>query len=325
MLHHTRARASLIPKSAPRSAEPAVSQHSLQPYSANVQSTPHDVRSTLQHVRNTLRDDDDRSRRERTEPHHRDHPERGASRLRFTAAFWLPRSCGWTPILGAVPAPTDAISIELFQTEVIEAVAEAPSLASAASLASVEAEAGASHDAARAAAATDVAKPAPAVEMAAVEPPTPETAQRDTLKVSKFCRAQKKPPTQLDKSEARPAPSKEIDRPRKQQEPERREKDRPQKTAKLTDPDAIDKSDAKASKKGGAPFKANTGSAAAKARVSGSTGSADQLRGDGPRSRGCAEARRRRRRGTVVISFGVTSSGGLALRQHFSLLGRPQP
>jgi periplasmic protein TonB len=211
---------------------------------------------------------------------------------------------------GAVPAPTDAISIELFQTEVVEAVAPAPSLASAASPASVAVEAGAQRDVAPAATASEIAKPAPPVEVAAVEPPASETA-REIPKGLEVLKGAAETTDAVGKDEERPAPAKEIERPRKQREPERREKDRPQKTAKLTDPDATDKSDAKASKKGGAPSKANTGSAATKARVSGSTGSAVNYAAIVRARVAARKPGGGGRRGTVVISFGVTSSGGL--------------
>lgn len=211
---------------------------------------------------------------------------------------------------GAVPAPTDAISIELFQTEVIEAVAQAPSLAAAASPASVEAEAGAQHDAAAAASAMEIAKPAPAEEMAAVAPPAPDNAE-DAPNGLEVLQGAVETPDAAGKEQVRPTPANAEERPRKQQERERREKDRTQKTAKLTEPEAIDRSDAKASKKGGAPSKANKGAAAAKARVSGSTGSAVNYAAIVRARVAARKPGGGGRRGTVVISFGVTSSGGL--------------
>jgi len=220
----------------------------------------------------------------------------------LAAAFvWLES----TP--GAVPAPTEAISIELFQTEILEAVEQAPSLASAASPASVETEAGAKQESSAAAAALDIVKPAPAPleEMAAVAPPEPDTAE-DAPKGLDVLQGAEETPDAAGKDQARPAPAKAEARPRQQQE-----RVRLQKTAKLTDPAAADKSDAKPSKKGGAPSKANTGSAAAKARVSGSTGSAVNY---AAMVRARVAARKPGgggRRGTVVIAFGVTRSGGL--------------
>lgn len=207
---------------------------------------------------------------------------------------------------GAVPAPTDAISIELFQTEVLEAVAQAPSLEAAASPASVEVEAGAEHEAAAATSAMEVAKPAPAEEMAAVAPPSPDTAE-DAPHGIEVLQGAVETPDAAGSERARPTPTREKAEERPQKPKERAR----QKTAKLTDPDAVDRSDAKGSTKGGAPSKANKGSAAAKARVSGSTGSAVNY---AAMVRARVAARKPGgggRRGTVVISFGVTSSGGL--------------
>lgn len=208
---------------------------------------------------------------------------------------------------GAIPVPTDAISIELFQTEVLEAVEQAASLEAAASPATVETEAGAQRDAAASAAAMDVVKPAPIEEMVAVAPPDPDTAE-DAPKGLDVLKGALETPDAAGKEHARPAqpPAKAEERPRKPQE-----KTKPQKTAKLTDPSATDRTDAKASKKGGAPSKANSGSAASKARVSGSTGSSVNY---AAMVRARVAARKPGgggRRGTVVIAFGVTRSGGL--------------
>lgn len=208
---------------------------------------------------------------------------------------------------GAIPVPTDAISIELFQTEVLEAVEQAASLEAAASPATVETEAGAQRDAAASAAAMDVVKPAPIEEMVAVAPPDPDTAE-DAPKALDVLKGALETPDAAGKEHARPAqpPTKAEERPRKPHE-----KTKPQKTAKLTDPSATDRTDAKASKKGGAPSKANSGSAASKARVSGSTGSSVNY---AAMVRARVAARKPGgggRRGTVVIAFGVTRSGGL--------------
>ena len=215
---------------------------------------------------------------------------------------------------GAIPVPTDAISIELFQTEVLEAVEQAASLEAAASPATVETEAGAQRDAAASAAAMDVVKPAPIEEMVAVAPPDPDTAE-DAPKGLDVLKGDLETPDAAGTEHARPAPppvkaeappTKAEERPRKPHE-----KTKPQKTAKLTDPSATDRTDAKASKKGGAPSKANSGSAASKARVSGSTGSSVNY---AAMVRARVAARKPSgggRRGTVVIAFGVTRSGGL--------------
>lgn len=213
---------------------------------------------------------------------------------------------------GAIPVPTDAISIELFQTEILEAVEQAPSLEAAASPASVEAEAGAQRDAAASATAMDVVKPAPIEEMVAVAPPDPDTAE-DAPKGLDVLKGALETPDAAGKEHARPAPAKTEAPPTKAEERPRkpREKTNPQKTAKLTDPSATDRTDAKASKKGGAPSKANSGSAASKARVSGSTGSSVNY---AAMVRARVAARKPGgggRRGTVVIAFGVTRSGGL--------------
>lgn len=218
---------------------------------------------------------------------------------------------------GAAPAPTEAVTIELIQTEVLEAIEQADAVA-AASPASLAAESGATHEAMPAPAARDIAEPTPEQEIAAVAPPEPETAEDapkgleliEGAAVSEEAAGREKPAPTRKKAEQR--------RDEKPKEPKR-----PQKTAKLTDPRETGKSEAAPSKKGGAASKANKGSDAAKARASASSGSAVNY---AAMVRARVAARKpagQGSRGTVVIAFGVTRSGSLGYASIARSSGNP--
>lgn len=214
---------------------------------------------------------------------------------------------------GAVPKPTEAISLELFQTEVIEAVAVSQLTESAASLASVEQDPGESADSLESS----------STAQAAVEPPS-EVAVREQTE------------TQVDDAKgfdvlkgagkSDEAIGQERSEPRRKLEREPEFKKRPAKpikTAKLTDPSKDQDTESARKKKGAAASRASKGSAQSSARVSASSGSAVNY---------AAQVRARvasrkpgggGKRGTVVISFGVTRSGGLSYASIARSSGNP--
>lgn len=217
------------------------------------------------------------------------------------ALYWIDQ----TP--GAIATPTEAVSIELLETEVLEAVETVAALEAAASPSSVHSNPGeAAESAASSTKPTSELRPAaPTEEIAAHEPPAEATASQDVEAVQGTLETDT--PTGAEQPDKQPA--KEMtDRPSR----ETVQKKRPARTAKLTDPSAQREATSEAKKKGAAESRAAKGSAAAKGRVSASAGSSinyaalvrARVAGRKPAGGG--------RRGTVVVAFGVTRSGGLA-------------
>lgn len=226
------------------------------------------------------------------------------------AIVWLDE----TP--GAAPAPTEAVTIELLRTEVLEAIEQAEAIA-AASPASIAAESGAMHEATPAAATRDIAEPTPEQEIAAVAPPEPETAE-DAPKGVELIEGAALSEDTAGREKSAPARKKAEPRP----DEKRKEPKRPQKIAKLTDPLPTGKSET-ASKKGGAASKANKGSDAAKARASASAGSAVNYAAIVRARVAARKPAGQGRRGTVVIAFGVTRSGSLGYASIARSSGNP--
>lgn len=185
---------------------------------------------------------------------------------------------------GATEWPTEAISLDLLPSAVVEVAAEAPSPEAAASPASVASVPG-----------SDEADAVPAVQadtlaaLEAVRPAEIEESAPQGLDV-------------IEGTEVQDAPAgREAERPRKQKKDAAREESRPAR-----------EKPADARRKGGVAARASAASAAASGRVSASTGSvldyAARVRarvvGHKPVGAG--------RRGTVVVAFGVSRSGGLS-------------
>ncbi|MGE0024755.1 MAG: TonB family protein [Hyphomicrobium sp.] len=213
------------------------------------------------------------------------------------ALFWVERQPG------AVAPPTQAVSIELFETQVLEAITTAPTLEATASPASVQSDPGDS--AASAVAPKELAPVAPSDEIAAREPQpdTLESAAPEGVAVLKGALEAPEPagPERSARETAREA----------QPEPRPEEK-KPVKTARLTEPDAEREKERQSKKKGAAHSRATTGKQASTGHVSASAGSAINY---AALVRARVAARKpagNGRRGTVVVSFGVTRSGGLS-------------
>jgi protein TonB len=209
---------------------------------------------------------------------------------------------------GAVPRPTEAISLELFQTEIMEAVAQAPSLDAAASLASVDRNPGETIESLSASASAEPVEPTtPSTEVASRE--APDTAIEDEPEGLDVLQGSLQNEDAVGRERATPA---RADRQPKRPAKEPKRTAQPQKTAKLTNPKDPRDAESSPKKKGAAASRASKGSASSSARVSGSSGSAVNY---AARVRARVASRRPAgggKRGTVVISFGVTRSGGLS-------------
>ena len=223
----------------------------------------------------------------------------------FAAAFlWIER----TP--GAIPVSTQAVSIELLETQVLEAVTTAADIESAASPSSVQSTPGETVEsaAARASPASEL-RPVEAADRVAATDDAPaeagaiaprghdvltgtlESDEAAGVETASPERSPQKPETPQLKA-AKPPP--------------------PAKTAKLTGPAEPRETKSPARKKGAARSRAVKGSTATSGRVSASTGSAVNY---AARVRARVAARKPAgggRRGTVVVAFGVTRSGALS-------------
>ncbi|MDQ8699574.1 TonB family protein [Hyphomicrobium sp. LHD-15] len=205
---------------------------------------------------------------------------------------------------GAISAPTEAISLEFLQSEVIEAVATSPALSVAASQSSVQSEAGAAEDISESAA-PKALEPVPIEQqLASKEPIQPKSK----VEVPKGLDV-----VQGGHEETEQAGAEEPSQRREKTQPDtnRRQQQRPVKTAKVTNAAANDKTDTKPVKKGAAQSSAAKASAGSTARVSASTGSAVNY---AALVRGRVAARKPAgggRRGTVVVFFGLSRSGAL--------------
>jgi len=218
------------------------------------------------------------------------------------ALFWVERQPG------AIVSPTEAISLELTETEVLEAVTTASALDAAASLASVQSDPGETVDSAAASSrpASELRPLEPVEEIEAQEPasesaPAPQgtEAMRGDLATDEATGVE-----QPDRSHARDDPDKPAT--------ETKARKTPVKTAKLTEPTAEREKESPSKKKGAAPSRANKGTPGSSGRVSASAGSAINY---AALVRARVAARKpsgNGRRGTVVIAFGVSRSGGMS-------------
>ncbi len=208
---------------------------------------------------------------------------------------------------GAISAPTEAISLEFLQSEVIEAVATSPALSAAASQSSVQSEAGAAEDIPESAA-PKALEPVPIEQqLAAKEAVQPET-EVEAPKGLDVVQGAHEDPEQAGAEN----PSLHPPHAQSHAKPHRERKHtRTVETAKVTDPAANDKTASKPVKKGAAQSNAAKASAGSTARVSASTGSAVNY---AALVRARVAARKPAgggRRGTVVVFFGVSRSGAL--------------
>lgn len=205
---------------------------------------------------------------------------------------------------GAIELPTEAISVELIASEVIEAVEAPPMVETAASPSSVQSSAGAEHDSSSAA---KLATQEPREQVAATEVPLPSEMReerpdgRDILQGAHEDAVLARELT--DKSAAAP---KSVEKPSAVKQP------KPVKTAKLAEQDTTNAAETHTSRKGGAQSRTIKGSATSPSRISASAGSVlnyaafvrARLAARKPAGGG--------RRGTVVVAFALARSGGLS-------------
>jgi len=206
---------------------------------------------------------------------------------------------------GAVTLPTEAISLELLETEVLEAVETSAAATAMASLDSVQSAPGSTTEstAASAKAVPDLKPLAPADQIEAKD------ASSDALRGVEMLTGALETDT--------PAGAERPDNARAAQEPhqisrETQSRKTPTRTAKLPEPTEPRKADSDAKKKGSASSRAAKGSSSAAGKVSASTGSALNY---AALVRARVAARKPAgggRRGTVVVAFGLSRSGGMS-------------
>lgn len=214
---------------------------------------------------------------------------------------------------GAITAPTQAVSIEFLETEVLEAVETAAATSATASLESVQASSGATTESAEAR-----AKAVP--ELEAVEP-------IDQVEVKEASVSETPEGIEVLKGALETDASSGVERPdakpNEMPSSERKERKKPVKTAKLTDPTDTRKADSDAKKKGGVSSRAAKGSSASTGRTSASAGSAINYAALVRARVASRKPAGGGRRGTVVIAFGVTRSGGMSFASIARSSGNP--
>ncbi len=203
------------------------------------------------------------------------------------------------PAPGANTHPTEAISIEIVPSDVLEAAHTSPAPEVSASASAVQSDPGTIEDVAAASTAQTEPveppkEPAPTEPRAATLPDTPSES-RDL------------PAEAHDETSPEPAPEQAT-----AAEPEEASPPPPPETTKRATPPPRQKAHKAPSKKGGAPSRAAKASASSSARVSASPGAvinyAAVVRARVASRRPVGPGMR----GTVVVKFGVSRSGGLA-------------
>lgn len=214
---------------------------------------------------------------------------------------------------GAITAPTEAISLELLETEVLEAVETTAATTATASLDSVQWSSGSTTESAAASAKSvpDLKPVEPTEEVEVKDASVSETSTGvEVLKGALETEA----PSGVVRPDVKvgETPS-----------PERKERKKPVKTVKHTDPTDLRKTDSEAKKKGGVSSRAAKRSSGSAGRTSASTGSSINY---AALVRARVAARKPAgggRRGTVVIAFGVTRSGGVSFASIARSSGNP--
>lgn len=213
------------------------------------------------------------------------------------------------PQPGASTAPTEAISVEIIPSSVLEAALTSPSPDASASASSVQSDAGAAEDVAaasseRPAVADPVEEQIPAPHQAAE---IPDEAPRSGETPKDALDEAQEPAEPVLKQAAAVIEPEETPPPVAPPLPQPTEK-----TERVTPPPQLRKVQKEPMKKGGTPSRATKGSAASSGRVSASEGSTINYTA-------LVRARVASRRptgpglrGTVVVTFGVSRSGGLA-------------
>jgi len=225
---------------------------------------------------------------------------------------------------GAAVHPTEAISVEIVRSDVLEAARPAPSREAAASASAVQPVLGAQED--------TTATALPEQPDTAAPPEAPAKASRVMKAVPEASAIAEDPPEEVRKEIAEPEPAlaaasaaappeKVIPPPVERPPPATKvEQEEPLKARKVP----ARKSSRQAQRKGAAQSRAARGSARSSGRISASTGSASSYAS-------AVRARVASRkppglggRGTVVVTFGVTTSGGLSFASILRSSGDPR-
>ena len=206
---------------------------------------------------------------------------------------------------GAIDSPTEAITVELLQTEVIESVTDVASLEAQASPESVQSNQGEIVESAASSVSTirEVKPETPPEEVVARD--VPDEPAKVTTQGVEALRGALESETPIGAEEPAKRTNEEIPRQTKQEK-------RPQKTVKLTEPSAEQERNSEAKRKGAAQTRTNKGSAASKGRASASTGSSINYAAIVRARVASRKPAGGGKRGTVVIAFGVSRSGGLS-------------
>lgn len=207
---------------------------------------------------------------------------------------------------GAIPEPSEAVSLAMYQSDVLEAVDVSQTVEATASLASVQAEEGAEHDAAAPAEQSNELEPLePQAALTAEDVPLAEATEPAPKGIEALSGALAvEEVTGRDVTDTQDHPREitpPVKKPAERKKVEKRVEPAPRKTSKTAP-----------SRKGGAKSKASKSQKASSGRVSASRGSAINY---AAKVRARVASRRpggAGQRGTVVVSFGVSSSGGLA-------------
>lgn len=204
---------------------------------------------------------------------------------------------------GAIPEASEAVSLAMFRSDVLEAVTPSQTREAAASPAAVAADEGANAE-----------TPAPADELKSAEPDETLVARNAPL-----VEAAPAAPEGIEVLEGTldtedVTGRERTDEAQKQSRiaPPEKKPARPVTKTKRSDPKPRRKSKTTAKRKGGTRSRASKGSAASSGRVSASRGAAINY---AAKVRARVASRRPAgggRRGTVVVSFGVSGSGSLA-------------
>lgn len=222
---------------------------------------------------------------------------------------------------GAVPQPTDAISIELLQTEILETVTTTAALEAAASPESVQSDPGEDTESAAAGQPPpDQLRPTEPEEQVAeketaiaeVEAVTPQGL--DILQG----REESEHAAGAEEPSPRPLPQKVVKPPREVKKPVQ-----PLKTAKRKDAADSRKAESTPKTKGGAASRATKGSAGSSGRVSASRGSAINYAAIVRARVAARKPGGAGQRGTLVIAFGVSRSGSMSYARITRSSGNP--
>jgi protein TonB len=214
---------------------------------------------------------------------------------------------------GAITTPTEAISVEFLQTEVLEAVETTAATTAMASLDAVQSSPGSTADS--------------AVASADAVPDLKPVAPSEQVEVKDAAVSETSTGVEVLKGALETDAPSGVERPdvtaNEARASERKERKKPVKTAKRTDPTELRKPDSEAKSKGGASSRAAKRSSGSAGRTSASTGSSINY---AALVRARVAARKPAgggRRGTVVIAFGVTRSGGMSFASIARSSGNP--